>query len=55
MNIDSLEVIMSQVDSSIPFDAGKYIASEIPNAEFMQLDSRNHVLLAHGEGGDHES
>jgi pimeloyl-ACP methyl ester carboxylesterase/DNA-binding CsgD family transcriptional regulator len=40
-------VLHARHDEIVPFDAGKYIASEIPNAEFMQLDSRNHVLLAH--------
>jgi len=39
-------VLHARHDEIVPFDAGKYIASEIPKAEFMQLDSRNHVLLA---------
>jgi pimeloyl-ACP methyl ester carboxylesterase/DNA-binding CsgD family transcriptional regulator len=33
-------------DELVPFDSGKYLAAEIPNAEFVQLDSRNHILLA---------
>jgi DNA-binding NarL/FixJ family response regulator len=33
-------------DEMVPFDAGKFVASEIPNAQFVQLDSRNHILLA---------
>jgi len=33
-------------DEVVPFPAGKVLASEIPNAEFVQLDSRNHILLA---------
>lgn len=40
-------VLHARHDEIVPFDAGKYIASEIPDAEFIQLDSRNHVLLAH--------
>jgi pimeloyl-ACP methyl ester carboxylesterase/DNA-binding CsgD family transcriptional regulator len=39
-------VLHARHDEIVPFDAGKYIASEIPNAEFIQLDTRNHVLLA---------
>ena len=39
-------VLHARHDEMVPFDAGKYLASEIPNAEFVQLDSRNHILLA---------
>jgi DNA-binding CsgD family transcriptional regulator len=39
-------VLHARHDEIVPFDAGKYIASEIPDAEFMQLESRNHILLA---------
>lgn len=33
-------------DEVVPFSAGKFLAAEIPNAEFVQLESRNHILLA---------
>jgi pimeloyl-ACP methyl ester carboxylesterase/DNA-binding CsgD family transcriptional regulator len=39
-------VLHARHDEVVPFDAGKHLAAEIPNAEFVQLDSRNHVLLA---------
>jgi pimeloyl-ACP methyl ester carboxylesterase/DNA-binding CsgD family transcriptional regulator len=39
-------VLHARHDELVPFEAGKYIASEIPHAQFMQLDSRNHILLA---------
>lgn len=39
-------VLHARHDEIVPFDAGKYIAAEIPNAKFLQLDSRNHILLA---------
>ena len=38
-------VLHARHDEMVPFNAGKYLASEIPNAEFVQLDSRNHILL----------
>jgi pimeloyl-ACP methyl ester carboxylesterase/DNA-binding CsgD family transcriptional regulator len=34
-------------DQVVPFDQGRYLASHIPGAEFVELDSRNHVLLEH--------
>ncbi len=39
-------VLHARHDEMVPFDAGKFIAAEIPNAQFVQLDSRNHILLA---------
>jgi DNA-binding NarL/FixJ family response regulator len=39
-------VLHARHDEIVPFDAGKFIASEIPNSEFVQLDSRNHIVLA---------
>ena len=32
-------------DSVVPYSQGVEIASRIPNADFVQLDSRNHILL----------
>lgn len=39
-------VIHAVDDQVTPLSASRELASEIPNAEFVQLDSRNHVLLA---------
>jgi pimeloyl-ACP methyl ester carboxylesterase/DNA-binding CsgD family transcriptional regulator len=39
-------VLHARHDEIVPFEAGKRMAASIPNAEFMQLDSRNHILLA---------
>ena len=38
-------VIHALHDEVVPFVNGKLLAAEIPNAEFVQLDSRNHILL----------
>ena len=40
-------VLHARQDEVIAFAEGRFLASEIPNAEFVELDSRNHVLLAH--------
>jgi pimeloyl-ACP methyl ester carboxylesterase/DNA-binding CsgD family transcriptional regulator len=40
-------VVHSRTDNVCPFSEGKMLASSIPNAEFVELDSSNHVLLAH--------
>jgi len=39
-------VLHARQDEIVPFAAGKQLAAEIPNAEFVPLDSRNHILLA---------
>jgi DNA-binding NarL/FixJ family response regulator len=39
-------VLHARHDEIVPFEAGKHLAAEIPKAEFMPLDSRNHILLA---------
>ena len=39
-------VVHARHDEVVPFSAGKLLATEIPGAEFVELDSRNHVLLA---------
>jgi pimeloyl-ACP methyl ester carboxylesterase/DNA-binding CsgD family transcriptional regulator len=39
-------VIHARQDEVVPFSSGKMLATEIPGAEFVQLDSRNHILLA---------
>jgi pimeloyl-ACP methyl ester carboxylesterase/DNA-binding winged helix-turn-helix (wHTH) protein len=38
-------VLHSRGDAMIPFDAGRRLAALIPGAQFVPLDSRNHVLL----------
>ena len=39
-------VLHARHDEIVPFDAGKQLAAEIPAAELIPLDSRNHILLA---------
>jgi DNA-binding NarL/FixJ family response regulator len=39
-------VMHSRGDARVPFDEGRRLASLIPGARFLPLDSRNHVLLA---------
>ena len=34
-------------DEAVPFSQGELLASAIPNARFVELDSGNHILLAH--------
>jgi len=40
-------VIHARDDAVIPASASRYIASKIPNARFVELDSRNHLVLEH--------
>ncbi len=39
-------VLHARHDELVPFEAGKHLAAAIPGAEFVQLDSPNHILLA---------
>jgi len=39
-------VVHSRGDSVIPFDEGRKVATLIPDARFVPLESRNHLLLA---------
>jgi pimeloyl-ACP methyl ester carboxylesterase/DNA-binding CsgD family transcriptional regulator len=39
-------VLHARHDEIVPFAAGKQLAAEIANAEFIPLESRNHILLA---------
>jgi pimeloyl-ACP methyl ester carboxylesterase/DNA-binding CsgD family transcriptional regulator len=41
-------VMHSQEDAKVPFAQGKLLAALIPNAKFVPLDSKNHLLLDHG-------
>jgi DNA-binding NarL/FixJ family response regulator len=38
-------VIHARGDERVPFDEGRAIAASIPQAQFLALESRNHVLL----------
>jgi pimeloyl-ACP methyl ester carboxylesterase/DNA-binding CsgD family transcriptional regulator len=40
-------VLHARHDRRIPFGEGHLIANSIPNAEFVPLESRNHLLLEH--------
>ena len=40
-------VLHSRGDARIPFEQGRLLASAIPGAQFVPLDSRNHILLDH--------
>ena len=40
-------VLHARNDGRVPFAEGQLVASSIPNAEFVPLDSRNHILLEH--------
>lgn len=38
-------VMHAKDDAMVPLSAGRYMASEIPGAQFVQLESENHLLL----------
>ena len=38
-------VMHARDDASVPFEEGRRLAALIPNAQFIALDSRNHILL----------
>jgi pimeloyl-ACP methyl ester carboxylesterase len=40
-------VFHSRHDNVVPFEQGRLVAASIPNAEFIPLESSNHVLLSH--------
>jgi pimeloyl-ACP methyl ester carboxylesterase/DNA-binding CsgD family transcriptional regulator len=40
-------VLHGKDDQCVPFAEGQAVAAGIPGAEFVQLDSRNHILLEH--------
>jgi len=40
-------VLHARNDEVIPIAEGRLLASGIPGAEFVELDSRNHILLEH--------
>jgi pimeloyl-ACP methyl ester carboxylesterase/DNA-binding CsgD family transcriptional regulator len=38
-------VVHARNDARVPFDQGRLLATEIPGAHFVTLESRNHILL----------
>ena len=40
-------VLHSRNDAVVPLAEGRLIASQIPSAQFVELDSKNHILLEH--------
>jgi len=40
-------VLHANRDEVVPFAAGRTLATAIPGAQFVQLDSRNHLILEH--------
>jgi pimeloyl-ACP methyl ester carboxylesterase/DNA-binding CsgD family transcriptional regulator len=40
-------VLHARRDEVVPFSEGRKLASGIPGAEFVELNSRNHILLSH--------
>lgn len=40
-------VVQSLHDARVPCEQGLLMAREIPNARFVGLDSRNHIVLSH--------
>ncbi|MBZ0283378.1 MAG: alpha/beta fold hydrolase [Anaerolineae bacterium] len=40
-------ILHSHGDEAVPFDEGRLLASLIPNAQFVALDSKNHLLTEH--------
>ena len=40
-------VLYARNDLVVPLAEGRLIAARIPSAQFVELDSRNHILLEH--------
>jgi pimeloyl-ACP methyl ester carboxylesterase/DNA-binding CsgD family transcriptional regulator len=38
-------VVQARRDAAVPFEEGREVAAHIPNARFVVLESRNHILL----------
>jgi DNA-binding CsgD family transcriptional regulator len=43
-------VLHSVRDARVPFEEGRLLATSIPDAKFVPIDSRNHLLLDHEPG-----
>lgn len=46
-------VMHAKDDAVVPVEAGRHMAAEIPNAQFVQLDSANHLLLSDEPAWEH--
>ncbi len=46
-------VLHGRDDNIVPFEEGRLLASSIPDAQFVELDSRNHVLQEHEPAWKH--
>jgi pimeloyl-ACP methyl ester carboxylesterase len=46
VNVPTL-VLHTDEDAVVPFTAGRALATHIPDAQFVQLDSKNHLILEH--------
>jgi len=46
-------VVHPERDAVVPIEEGRYLASLIPDSRFVQLDSRNHLLLAEEPAWSH--
>jgi pimeloyl-ACP methyl ester carboxylesterase len=40
-------VIHAREDAGVSFEEGRLLASLIPNAQFVALESKNHLLIEH--------
>jgi pimeloyl-ACP methyl ester carboxylesterase/DNA-binding CsgD family transcriptional regulator len=40
-------ILHAREDAAVPLSQGRVLAEGIPNSQFVELDSRNHILLAH--------
>jgi pimeloyl-ACP methyl ester carboxylesterase len=40
-------ILHSRGDEAVPFNEGRLLASLIPNAQFVALESKNHLLIEH--------
>jgi DNA-binding NarL/FixJ family response regulator len=38
-------ILHARADQVVPIDEGRLLAARIPGAQFVELDSRNHILL----------
>jgi pimeloyl-ACP methyl ester carboxylesterase/DNA-binding CsgD family transcriptional regulator len=45
-------ILHARNDAVVPLSEGRFLASEMPGAQFVELDSNNHVLLAHEAAWD---
>jgi pimeloyl-ACP methyl ester carboxylesterase/DNA-binding CsgD family transcriptional regulator len=46
-------VLHARDEEAVPLSQGRLIASAIPNAKFVEIDSKNHILLEHEPAWQH--